>query len=205
MRAMYVQIPIVVAATLTIFISTHNTLIATNCSKGVHQMYATIGNISRHHGAVAAQTASSTSNSSSTTSGSNRRGSAFRHVATAVARWSLGPTYLLEEPLSLITARLLFAVGTRYTGLFHGEDGDGSVPLIADGCGPGVLTEVLLRGQQQALLQQHTEEVDEGSSSSSVKSRSPFIMQHRCVIMQLASLLLLIQHLTYSVQCACSQ
>jgi hypothetical protein len=150
-------------------------------------MYATIGNISRHHGAVAAQTSSSTN--SATISG-NRRGSAFKHTATAVARWSLGPTYILEEPLSLTTARLLFAVGTRYTGLFHGEDGDGSVPLIADLCGPGVLTEVLLRGQQQALLQQHTEEADEGSSSSSVKSRSPFIMQHRCVTAPLTSLAL---------------
>ncbi len=61
-------------------------------------------------------------------------------------KWSLGPTYLLSEPLSDASALLLYAMGPTSAASFVGEDGQGSFPFCYDLC-----TALQLRQLIQAL------------------------------------------------------
>ncbi|EQC38685.1 hypothetical protein SDRG_04381 [Saprolegnia diclina VS20] len=48
-------------------------------------------------------------------------------------KWCLGPTYVIEEPLSPGTIAALYATGPQYDQLFFGADGNGTLPVALDG------------------------------------------------------------------------
>jgi len=65
------------------------------------------------------------------------------------AKWYLGPTYLLSEPMSETQTSIHYAIGPSFSNTFVAEDGAGSAPLIQDICGPSQLRSILLNNKAE--------------------------------------------------------
>lgn len=67
-------------------------------------------------------------------------------------KWTLGPTYVLSEPIGDITALMLYALGPTSALSFVGEDGQGSFPLCYDLCSALQLRQLVQAIKHVSLL-----------------------------------------------------